>query len=98
MVTKVNKVNTSYVNNATAYNKTSNKYNSKVNNAFNKMSLINDKDALYKLGQQVKHPMFGLGVVLNSEESGERTRVQVKFTAPHGVKWLVAKLAKLEIV
>lgn len=60
--------------------------------------LVEDSDSMYKLGQQVKHPMFGLGTVLNSEESGDRTRVQVRFSQPHGIKWLVAKLAKLELV
>lgn len=57
-----------------------------------------DSDSGYYLGQTVKHHMFGAGVVLNAEGSGDRARVQVKFAKPHGVKWLVAKIAKLEIM
>ena len=66
----------------------------------NNISLLNtsNTDSEYQLGQSVNHAMFGLGVVLNSDGSGDKVRVQVKFSSPHGVKWLIAKIAKLEIV
>jgi DNA helicase-2/ATP-dependent DNA helicase PcrA len=48
----------------------------------------------YKIGQQVKHPKFGEGVILNFEGSGEQARLQIKF-AREGVKWLVAAYANL---
>lgn len=52
----------------------------------------------FTVGQTVKHPKFGIGNVLNFKESGEATVVQVKFEKQFGVKWLVAKIAKLEIM
>ncbi|MDR2214026.1 MAG: DNA helicase II [Pseudomonadales bacterium] len=49
------------------------------------------------LGQRVRHPTFGEGVVLNSEGSGNHTRVQVNFDGVGG-KWLVLAYAKLEVI
>ncbi|QEA38324.1 DNA helicase II [Pistricoccus aurantiacus] len=46
------------------------------------------------LGQRVSHPLFGEGVILNAEGSGERARVQVSFEG-EGDKWLVLGFAKL---
>ncbi|WP_192035683.1 DNA helicase II [Halomonas sp. YLGW01] len=46
------------------------------------------------LGQRVSHPVFGEGVILNAEGSGERARVQVSFEG-EGDKWLVLGFAKL---
>jgi DNA helicase II / ATP-dependent DNA helicase PcrA len=48
-----------------------------------------------RLGQRVHHARFGEGVVLQSEGSGERARVQVNFGA-QGAKWLVMSLANLQ--
>ncbi len=48
-----------------------------------------------KLGQRVRHKIFGEGVVLHMEGQGEHSRVQVNFEAD-GVKWLVAAYANLE--
>jgi DNA helicase II / ATP-dependent DNA helicase PcrA len=48
-----------------------------------------------RLGQRVRHAKFGEGVVLQSEGSGERARVQVNFGA-QGAKWLVMSLANLQ--
>ena len=47
-----------------------------------------------KIGQQVTHPSFGEGTILQFEGAGEHARVQVKF-ARAGTKWLVAAYAKL---
>lgn len=47
------------------------------------------------LGQRVRHPMFGEGVIVNAEGQGDRARVQVSFE-DHGDKWLVLGFAKLE--
>jgi len=49
------------------------------------------------LGQQVRHPKFGLGTVLSCEGSGAQARVQVNFDEV-GSKWLVLAYAKLESV
>jgi len=49
------------------------------------------------LGQRVKHPKFGEGVVLNYEGSGPNARVQINFDEVGG-KWLVMSYAKLEAV
>jgi len=48
-----------------------------------------------RLGQRVRHPKFGEGVVLNSEGTGSNARVQVNFDAEGG-KWLMAAYARLE--
>jgi DNA helicase-2/ATP-dependent DNA helicase PcrA len=56
-----------------------------------------DEALPYRLGQQVRHGIFGEGVVLAMEGAGAHLRVQVRF-AEHGVKWLVAGYAKLEVV
>ena len=47
------------------------------------------------LGQRVRHPKFGEGVVLNYEGSGANARVQINFDDVGG-KWLVMSYAKLE--
>ena len=49
----------------------------------------------FHLGQQVVHPKFGAGVVLNSEGSGAGARIQVNFESV-GAKWLVLAYARLE--
>ena len=46
------------------------------------------------LGQQVQHPAFGIGVILNTEGQGKSARVQVNFTDV-GTKWLVVAYANL---
>lgn len=51
----------------------------------------------FNIGQIVKHPKFGEGIILNFEGKGSQTRIQVKF-ASDGIKWLVALYANLEII
>lgn len=46
------------------------------------------------VGQQVAHPKFGSGVILNYEGQGENARVQVQFQEV-GMKWLVIGYANL---
>ena len=48
-----------------------------------------------RLGQRVRHAMFGEGVVLQSEGNGERARVQVNFSTA-GSKWLILGMANLQ--
>ncbi|SFR81145.1 DNA helicase-2 / ATP-dependent DNA helicase PcrA [Marinobacter daqiaonensis] len=48
----------------------------------------------FTLGQRVRHPKFGEGIVMNSEGSGHHTRIQVNFD--EGAKWLVLAYAPLE--
>ena len=52
-------------------------------------------DTPFTLGQAVRHPVFGEGVVLNFEGAGAQARVQVHF-ASEGSKWLMLSFAKLE--
>ena len=52
------------------------------------------EQAGFTLGQRVRHPKFGEGIVMNSEGSGHHTRVQVNFD--DGAKWLVLAYAPLE--
>ncbi|MEC7030590.1 MAG: UvrD-helicase domain-containing protein [Pseudomonadota bacterium] len=48
----------------------------------------------FKLGQFVNHSKFGEGVVLNYEEDGENSRIQVRFS-DSGTKWLLCAYANL---
>ena len=47
-----------------------------------------------RIGQNVQHAKFGLGVIVTAEGRGEEARVQVNFGA-HGMKWLALQYAKL---
>ena len=49
------------------------------------------------IGQKVRHPKFGVGKIIQCEGHGESARIAVKFELA-GLKWLVAKFAKLESV
>ncbi|NEV61265.1 DNA helicase II [Thiorhodococcus minor] len=49
----------------------------------------------FQLGQRVRHPKFGEGVVLNSEGRGAQARIQINFQDV-GAKWLVVAYARLE--
>jgi DNA helicase II / ATP-dependent DNA helicase PcrA len=50
-----------------------------------------------RLGQRVRHATFGEGVVLQSEGSGDRARVQINF-AQAGAKWLMMGYANLQLL
>ncbi len=60
-------------------------------------SLTNDGEDSISLGQRVKHPKFGEGVVLNYEGKGKNARVQINFDGIGG-KWLVMSYARLETI
>jgi DNA helicase-2/ATP-dependent DNA helicase PcrA len=49
-----------------------------------------------QLGQMVKHPYFGEGIVLNVEGQGHNMRVHVRFQV--GAKWLLFQQANLSLV
>ena len=49
----------------------------------------------FNLGQQVSHPKFGEGIILQFEGQGAQARVQVNFSR-EGSKWLVLQYARLE--
>ncbi len=51
---------------------------------------------LLQLGQAVRHPSFGDGVILNAEGQGEHLQVQVRFQS--GVKWLLYAQAPLSLL
>ncbi|MDX9996059.1 MAG: UvrD-helicase domain-containing protein [Rhodocyclaceae bacterium] len=50
-----------------------------------------------RIGQNVMHAKFGLGVIVNAEGGGADARVQVNF-GDAGMKWLALSVAKLEPV
>jgi len=49
----------------------------------------------FRIGQNVTHPRFGAGVIVDAEGRGSDARVQVNF-GRNGVKWLAVAVAKLE--
>jgi DNA helicase II / ATP-dependent DNA helicase PcrA len=53
-------------------------------------------DTGLRLGQQVTHPTFGEGIIVDAEGQGGHTRLQVKFNKA-GTKWLIASFAKLTV-
>jgi len=53
------------------------------------------EDSGFRLGQRVRHPKFGEGVVLNAEGQGAAARLQVNFESV-GTKWLVLAYANLQ--
>lgn len=48
----------------------------------------------FRIGQQVSHAKFGVGVIVSAEGSGKNTQVEVNF-ADHGLKRLALEFAKL---
>jgi len=55
------------------------------------------KDGGLRIGQNVMHAKFGLGVIVNAEGGGNDARVQINF-GNAGMKWLALSVAKLEPV
>jgi len=49
----------------------------------------------FRIGQNVVHPKFGSGVIVDAEGQGNDARVQVNF-GREGVKWLAVSVAKLQ--
>jgi len=49
----------------------------------------------FSLGQQVKHPSFGMGTILNFEGEGDQARIHINFENV-GSKWLILGYARLE--
>ena len=49
----------------------------------------------WRVGQNVRHAKFGVGVIVGAEGRGSDARVQVNFRDA-GVKWLALEYAKLE--
>lgn len=62
-----------------------------------KQTACNDlaNKAEWQMGQKVRHEKFGQGTIINVEGGGEQTRLQIAFVQ-QGIKWLIAKVAKLE--
>jgi DNA helicase-2/ATP-dependent DNA helicase PcrA len=53
------------------------------------------EDIGFRIGQNVVHPKFGSGVIVDAEGQGGDARVQVNF-GRQGVKWLAVAIAKLQ--
>lgn len=51
----------------------------------------------YQIGQRIKHPKFGAGMIINYEGQGKHTRMQIQFDQA-GTKWIVVGFTELEIV
>jgi len=49
----------------------------------------------FRVGQNVLHPKFGAGVIVDAEGQGNDARVQVNF-GRQGLKWLAVSVAKLQ--
>ena len=49
----------------------------------------------FRIGQNVTHPKFGPGVIVDAEGQGTEARVQVNF-GNQGLKWLAVSVAKLQ--
>ena len=49
----------------------------------------------FRVGQNVTHPKFGAGVIVDAEGDGGDARVQVNF-GRQGVKWLAVAVARLQ--
>ena len=49
----------------------------------------------FRIGQNVTHPKFGSGVIVDAEGQGTDARVQVNFGST-GVKWLAVAMANLK--
>jgi DNA helicase-2/ATP-dependent DNA helicase PcrA len=49
----------------------------------------------FRIGQNVRHPKFGSGVIVDAEGVGTDARVQVNF-GHQGLKWLAVAVAKLQ--
>jgi DNA helicase-2/ATP-dependent DNA helicase PcrA len=56
--------------------------------------LTSKPDHGWRVGQNVAHAKFGLGVIVNCEGRGHDARVQVNFR-DGGMKWLALEYAKL---
>jgi DNA helicase-2/ATP-dependent DNA helicase PcrA len=54
-----------------------------------------DTGSGFRIGQNVVHPKFGSGVIVDAEGAGGDARVQVNFGS-EGVKWLAVAVAKLQ--
>lgn len=50
----------------------------------------------FYIGQQVRHPKFGEGVIVAAQGSGEDAKVQINFGAGVGLKLLLLSVAKIE--
>jgi DNA helicase-2/ATP-dependent DNA helicase PcrA len=55
---------------------------------------VQDTSSRWRIGQNVTHPKFGTGVILNCEGRGADARVEVRFNRA-GTKWLLLEYAKL---
>jgi DNA helicase-2/ATP-dependent DNA helicase PcrA len=53
------------------------------------------EDSGFRIGQNVTHPKFGAGVIVDAEGDAGDARVQVNF-GKQGVKWLAVAVAKLQ--
>jgi DNA helicase-2/ATP-dependent DNA helicase PcrA len=57
-------------------------------------TLSTEPSSPWRIGQNVMHPKFGVGVIVNAEGRGADARVQVNFHR-NGSKWLALEYAKL---
>ncbi|MDR2881093.1 MAG: UvrD-helicase domain-containing protein [Azoarcus sp.] len=51
----------------------------------------------FRIGQNVRHPTFGYGVIVAAEGGGNDAKLRINF-GDAGVKWLLLSMAKLEAV
>ncbi|THB63461.1 MAG: DNA helicase II [Gammaproteobacteria bacterium] len=58
---------------------------------------IDGNECLFRSGVAVIHPKFGVGVIVDTEGAAANLRLHIEFEE-HGLKVLIAKFAKLEVV
>ena len=88
------------------YQSTKNEFSPKISTSGGSLSgtsrpdtgAFNTASANWRSGMNVRHPKFGLGVIMQLEGRGDDARAQVNFGAVHGVKWLALAYARLEPV
>ncbi|MBQ2720779.1 MAG: hypothetical protein IJF23_04505, partial [Clostridia bacterium] len=66
-------------------------------NAVTVIPKTKDEKTSYKVGQKVKHKVFGEGVILGVTEMSSDSLIEVEFTTA-GKKKLMANFAKLTII
>jgi DNA helicase-2/ATP-dependent DNA helicase PcrA len=68
---------------------------SRTNQPFPLKKAVSREVGGFRIGQNVVHPKFGSGVIVDAEGQGTDARVQVNFGS-QGVKWLAVAVAKLQ--
>ncbi len=86
------RINPAFSNQQSAFSKNGSQSAGRRSSVTSHKSLVTDSP--WRVGQNVVHPSFGSGVIVNAEGHGADARVQVNFKKS-GLKWLMLEYAKL---